>query len=232
MTKQQKNSKLKKRKACDKTLEDFGRKHYTYINSFLGDQTIRDIIVNSVKPLTKPKYRLHVEYTNENFGDGSHHVLIDDNGVIQCSTNEHGHNRVCYGFQDVVVNKYDTLCQSYSLLLYYNILQNYSASPSDPERHYIIQMEMVKLYREIINCKLFRENMENEKILSYANRKAYWYDIEKSSESIEPISGDIDTILTKINETLDEWESYGYMWFTGDGKWQRPTKRRILGVKT
>ena len=82
-------------------------------------------------------------------------------------------------------------------------------------------MEMIKLYREIINNKLFRNKIEDEEILSYANRKAYWYDIEISSESKKPISGDINKIILKINETLDEWESYGYMWFTGDGKWKK-----------
>ena len=222
MTKYQRKTGLKKRtNRYDKKLEDFGRKHYTYINSFLGDQTVRDIIVNDVKPYDDKKYELYVEHTNNNFEGGSHHVLIDCNGVIQCSTNEDGDNRVCYGFQDVDVNKYDTLCQSYSLLLYYNILQNHKANPSDSESHYRIQMEMIKLYREIINSELFRKKMKDEGILSYANRKAYWHDIERTSESKIPISGDINTILMKINETLDEWELYGYLWFTGDGKWQK-----------
>ena len=221
MTKYQRKTRFQKRKGCDKKLEDFGRKHYTYINSFLGDQTVRDIIVNDVKPNHDTKYELYVEHANNVFDGGSHHVLIDCNGVIQCSTNEDGDNRVCYGFQDVDINKYDTLCQSYSLLLYYNILCNHTAKPSDSESHYRIQMEMIKLYREIINNKLFRNKIEDEEILSYANRKAYWYDIEISSESKKPISGDINKIILKINETLDEWESYGYMWFTGDGKWKK-----------
>ncbi len=222
MTKYQRKTRFKKRRnGCDKKLEDFGRKHYTYINSFLGDQTVRDIIVNDVKPYDDKKYELYVENANDSFEGGSHHVLIDENGVIQCSTSEDGNNRVGYGFQDVDVNKYDTLCQSYSLLLYYNILQNYTAKPSDPESHYRIQMEMIKLYREIINSKLFRKKMEDEGILSYANRKAYWHDIERTSESKIPISGDVNTIVMKINETLDEWELYGYLWFTGYGKWQK-----------
>jgi hypothetical protein len=85
----------------------------------------------------------------------------------------------------------------------------------------MIQMEMIKLYREIINSELFRKKMKDEGILSYANRKAYWHDIERTSESKIPISGDINTILMKINETLDEWELYGYMWFTGHGKWRK-----------
>ena len=209
------------RNGFDKKLEDFGRKHYTYINSFLGDQTVRDIIVNDVKPYDNKKYTLYVEDANDIFEGGSHHVLIDRDGVIHCSTNESENNRVCYGFQDIEVNKYDNLCQSYSLLLYYNILQKFRAKPSDPENHYMIQMEMIKLYREIINRKLFRKKMEDENILSYANRKAYWYDIEITSESNIPISGNINVILMKINETLDDWEQYGYMWFTGDGKWQK-----------
>ena len=68
MTKYQRKTRFKKRRnGCDKKLEDFGRKHYTYINSFLGDQTVRDIIVNDVKPYDDKKYALYVEHTNDNF---------------------------------------------------------------------------------------------------------------------------------------------------------------------
>jgi len=212
----------------DVKLEDFGRKHYTYINSFLGDQTIRDIIVNDVKPFNRAKYGLYVEHANDTFDGRSHHVLIDCDGVLQCSTNEPGDNRVCYGFQDININKHDTLCQSYSLLLYYDIIQKYTAKPNDHESHYIIQMEMINLYREIINSKSFGEKMEDENILSYANRKAYWNDIEKSSQCVRPISGDMNKILRKLNETLNEWEAYGYLWFTGDGMWRPIGKEKLV----
>ena len=64
---------------------------------------------------------------------------------------------VYYGFQDLNINIRDTLCQSYSLLLYYGILQKFKPNPADPESHKNIQMEMIKLYRSIIKNEQFKK---------------------------------------------------------------------------
>ena len=56
------------------SLIKFGRKHYTYINAFLGDQTVREIIVNDVKKNMNTDFQLYVETTNTRFDGNTHHV--------------------------------------------------------------------------------------------------------------------------------------------------------------
>ena len=205
-----------KQRCTNQKLVAFGRKHFTYINAFLGDQTVRDIIVNDVKIIKNSPFQLYVENDNDDFEEPTHHVLKDVENFIHCSLIPSDKTyRVYYGFQDISINKRDTLCQSYSLLLYYGILQKYEPNPSNPESHKQIQMEMIKLYRSIINDIRFKQVIIDEGILSKANREN-WVNIEHSVDSTKLISGNANILIRKLNETLDEWELYGYLWFTGD----------------
>lgn len=222
-------------------LIQFGRKHYTYINAFLGDQTVRDIIIHDVKKNANTRFQLYVEGTNTHFEGNTHHVLKDSENIIHCSmTPTDNVKHIYYGFQDLNVNKHDTLCQSYSLLLYYGKLQKFKPDPSNPESHRKVQMEMIKLYRNIIKNVQFKKKICSEGILSENNRKQ-WINIEETVNSTKPISGNINTLIKKLHETLDEWEEYGYLWFTGNGtysnniiirkshlkkKWRQIIKRR------
>ena len=184
----------------DIDLHIFSFNHYTYINQIFGDQTVRQIITE-VFPNKLLKF--DVEETNENFENSHHHILIKNKtNEIICSVNS--------GFQNLNVNKNDTLCQSYSLLTYFNK----NIDESQRQR----QMDMIKLYRRIIKNKKFLLEFKNIIIPENTN---IWIDYSISTNTDKKyIEMNKRRIISKIKTILDDWETYGYWYFIGDGKCQ------------
>ena len=188
--------------SCSKEkLEEFSKKHYTYINQIFGDGTVREIIEEEY-PTT---YKFVVEETGADFDFSFHHTVKDreDNHII-CSAVE--------GYQNIYKNKNDTLCQSYSLMNYFDI----EISDDKKER----QMAMIQMYRDIINGTL--ENFEdvnfkdilNREILSVKSNKQLWTDFVKGRGYVNMSKA---SIFKNIENTLDEWEEFGYWYFIGKG---------------
>ena len=187
---------------CSKEkLEEFSKKHYTYINQIFGDATVRQIIEEEY-PTT---YEFAVEETGADFDFSFHHTVKDreDNNII-CSVVE--------GYQNIYKNKNDTLCQSYSLLNYFDI-----EIPDDKRDR---QMAMIQMYRDMLNGTL--ENFEgvdfkgilNREILSVKANKDLWTNFVKGHGHI---SMNKKTFFKNIEDTLDEWEQFGYWYFIGKG---------------
>ena len=199
-----------------KMLEDFSMDHYTYINQIFGDQTLRKFIAEMPKnrfsnlfPGSKPFPR--VEYgivTTEGFESEDHHVVDLGKDGTWCSVDSDT-------FQDITINKNDTLCQSYSLLKSFGGLEGYVADAGNAEQHKEIQLRMIALYTRIINVKppsgrsptLFKKWLEK-------------YDLsEWDNNDNEPLSRmKPDEIIRNIKRVLDEWNDYGYYYFIGDGQ--------------
>ncbi len=182
-------------------LEEFSKKHFTYINQIFGDMTVREIIEEEY-PTT---YEFNIEETGADFEFSFHHTVKDrEEGNIICSAVE--------GYQDLYKNKNDTLCQSYSLLNYFDI-----DIPDDKRDR---QMAMIQMYRDILNGTL--ENFEGvdfkdilyKEILSAKANKNLWTNFVKGNGYI---SMNKNTIFKNIEDTLDEWEDYGYWYFIGKG---------------
>jgi hypothetical protein len=182
-------------------LEEFSKKHFTYINQIFGDATVREIIEEEY-PTT---YEFAVEETGANFEFSFHHTVKDrEDGRIICSGIE--------GYQDIYKNKNDTLCQSYSLLNYFDI-----EIPDDKKER---QMEMIRMYRDILNGTL--DNFEdvdfkdiiNREILRVKANKHLWTNFVTNRGYI---SMDKKTFFKNIEDTLDEWEDFGYWYFIGKG---------------
>ena len=127
--------------SCSKEkLEEFSKQHFTYINQIFGDATVREIIEEEY-PTT---YKFEVEETGADFDFSFHHTVKDrDDDHVICSVAE--------GYQDIYKNKNDTLCQSYSLMNYFDI-----EIPVDKKEK---QMVMIQMYRDIINGTL--ENFDD-----------------------------------------------------------------------
>ena len=182
-------------------LEEFSKKHFTYINQIFGDMTVREIIEEEY-PTT---YEFNVEETGADFDFSFHHTVKDrEEGNIICSAVE--------GYQDLYKNKNDTLCQSYSLLNYFDI-----DIPDDKRDR---QMAMIQMYRDILNGTL--ENFEGvdfkdilyKEILSTKANKNLWTNFVKGNGYI---SMNKNTFFKNIEDTLDEWEDFGYWFFIGKG---------------
>jgi hypothetical protein len=187
---------------CSKEiLDEFSKKHYTYINQIFGDATVREIIEEEY-PTT---YKFDVEETGADFDFSYHHTVKDrDDGHILCSVDD--------GYQDIYKNKNDTLCQSYSLMNYFDI--------DIPDNKKDRQMVMIQMYRDILNGTL--ENFEgvnfkkilNKEILSVKENKSLWTDFvtDRGHINMKP-----NIFFKNIKNTLDEWEEVGYWFFIGKG---------------
>ena len=188
--------------SCTKEkLEMFSKRHYTYINQIFGDATVRQIIEEEY-PTT---YKFEVEETGVDFEFSFHHTVKDkDDGHILCSVDE--------GYQDIYKNKNDTLCQTYSLMNYFDI-----DIPDDKKER---QMEMIKMYRDILDGTLDNfdaidfKDILNREILSVNANKKLWRNFVTGRGFI---SMNKKTFFDNIYKTLDEWEDYGYWFFIGKG---------------
>ena len=176
-------------------LESFSLEHYTYINQIFGDQTVREII-SEVFP--NKKLSFEIEDTGEDFEFSQHHVLRDKTtGIKICSVDD--------GYQNHFINKNDTLCQSYSLLTYFNI----PISSNQKQR----QMDMIRMYRTILSNKTIITKLDE---IIYPTNNELWIDYTKNTNPYIIMNKAI--ILEKINIVLQNWEDYGYWYFIGNGK--------------
>jgi hypothetical protein len=184
----------------DEKLETFSKDHFTYINQIFGDQTVRQII-SEVFP--NKKFDFNIENTGEEFEHSFHHILINKkNNEKICSVDN--------GYQNIFINKNDTLCQSYSLLTYFNK----NIVPDQKQR----QMDMIKMYRKIISNKKFIRILDE---IIYPDNNNLWIDftnVDANSSNKKYITMNKDLILQKINDVLNNWEEYGYWYFIGNGK--------------
>jgi len=184
-------------------LDYFKWKHFTYINQIFGDVTVREII-SEVYPNKSLEFRIEKVGLGSGFEDGSdHHILFDTcKKKIICSVDT-------LKIQNPQINKYDTLCQSYTLLTYFNrkIYKTHKAR----------QMEMIKMYRDLLHNRTFVKKIEDEIVNNKSNNQL-WSDYTQNVDGDVFMQMDMSSILRNIRDTLNRWEDYGYQHFTRDGK--------------
>lgn len=205
-------------KCINKYLEIFSNEHYTYINQIFGDTSVREIIAESY---ADRDWEFSVEDAGADFEYSNHHVLVkyDPNCKLQqkwCSVDE--------GYQNVNVNKNDTLCQSYTLLRYLNK----SIHTNMKKR----QMEMINMYRNIMKREHFQTEMKSLLIImktkynknlrkTIKKRKtktnnSLWQDYTKHRKT--HMNPEYEKVMEKIHDVLNKWEKFGYLFFIKDGK--------------
>ena len=165
-------SKVKSNCSAEKLLA-FSKKHYTYINQIFGDATVRQIIEEEY-PTT---WQFKVAKAGPEFGNSFHHTVRDrdDPDLFICSGID--------GVQDLNKNVNDTLCQSYSLMNYFEIPIQLSEEKGKLKQiyHETNQKAMAQMYRDILNGTLenyegvdFKDILTNE-ILSDKRNKKLWH---------------------------------------------------------
>ena len=195
-------------RCTDEKLDEFSNEHFTYINQIFGDETIREIIKETY---VDRDWTFAVEDANADFEYSNHHVLIkkgkDGKNIKWCSVDEK--------YQNILVNKNDTLCQSYTLMKYLN-----KPIPRGMKER---QMDMIKMYRNILRKQHFQTELQQ--VLSVMQRAllqkqpdkdvVLWKDYTKNRSPALNV-GYAD-IYYQIHNTLDNWEKFGYHHFIKDG---------------
>lgn len=207
----------------DKKLTDFSFEHYTYINQVFGDMTVREIIGEMF-----PKQQRKYTFVRETYDDEYHHVLI----------NKKNDQKICsmdLGVQTYPKpDKYDTLCQSYSLLWFMDQTIP-KVEPTDTVEEEITkkknrQMQMIRMYRDLIQNKNFRKKMQEvidgiqEIIDKYppnklpSNKKnSVWVDYTQGAEEGKEPYLNLSNFYDNIRKVLEDWEAFGYWHFIRKG---------------
>ena len=169
-------------------LDHFKWKHLTYINQFFGDMSVREII-SEVYPNKCLEFK--VEKAGEGFEENTeHHVLYDKTKKKKiCSVDT-------LKLQNTNINKYDTLCQSYTLLVYFDRKMF--------KTHKARQMEMIQMYRDILANRTLIKKIDNE-IVSNKRNKNLWADYTKDDDGEVPMDMDMSKIVRNIRDTLNKW---------------------------
>ena len=205
-------SKIKANCSAEKLLA-FSKKHYTYINQIFGDAGVRQIIEEEY-PTT---WEFKVAKAGPEFGNSFHHTVRDREqpDLFICSGED--------GVQDLNKNVNDTLCQSYSLMNFFEIPIQLSEKKGKLKQiyHETNQRAMVKMYRDLLNGNIenyegidFKEILTNE-ILSDKRNKKLWRNFVTGKGNINM---DPEVLFKNIEDVLDEWEDYGYWFFIGKGE--------------
>lgn len=209
-------------------LDDFGMRHFTYINQIFGDGNVREIL-QTIYP--NPKYKFKFEDADESFEGAYHHILVDPKTeyTLFCP--------VKTKIQNPGQHKNDTLCQSYTLLKYMDgsVLGEDKPKGIAQKKKYqkIRQMEMIKMYRKILANPKFKEEMMKLIQEFKTENRVLFRDIYKAilmgkknpedtnisllvykRKSAKTLTNDL---IKKIHEVLDDWENYGYAYFVMSG---------------
>tara|TARA_B000000475_G_C15854750_1_gene389632 strand:- start:27 stop:626 length:600 start_codon:yes stop_codon:yes gene_type:complete len=190
-------------KCSQQKLDYFKWKHLTYINQIFGDAGIREII-SEVYPNKCLEFRVEKVTEGSGFEEGTdHHVLFD----------KIKKKRICsvdtLKIQNTNINKNDTLCQSYTLLVYFN-RKIYKTNKAR-------QMEIIQMYRDILANRTLLLKIQNE-IVNNKRNAGLWKDYTEDTDGKNPLEMNMANIVRHIRDTLKRWENYGYQYFIREGK--------------
>jgi len=225
-------------------LTQFGHLFFTYINQIFGDRTVRTILyetfgnkkynkylrfglvafnrhtdrelewVESNEPNSVPKskasyYDNKVDQVTMEDSEDNHHVLYDiKNAKYIDSVNTQG---MLYQNQKRDVN--DALCQSYTLMFFLNQDFLHIEFSNDP---ILKQMQIIDMYYWLLNQTAFLNKINDELFFEKDPDQEHWFD-EFGNVLPTQNSSDFNYIISRIQETLELWRSYGYWYFIGKG---------------
>ena len=146
------------------------------------------------------KYKLEVENSDNDFENSFHHLVMNKKTKHEiCSINE--------GWQNLNINNNDTLCQSYSLMVYFGNKIVYCQKTR--------QIDMCDMYEIILNNKEFIKSLDD--VINSDNKKL-WIDYTKKKKTF--IVMNKKKIIEKLRDVLEKWKTYGYWYFIEEGKCQ------------
>jgi len=205
--------------------EVFSPLHYTYINQFFGDITIRDMIMELYP---SESYRLATIPGEGRFAESSHHI------ALRLISNE----QICSvdNFQQLDEDQNDTLCQSYSLLNYLIFQQNEEKLRSIhllrdvqniPRRKSEKQILMIRIYLFLLNNEKFVEKLNGLKHSPNKIWNDFFLDTKADEHKIFVSEGTIEEFIMSIKIVLALWMRYGYHYFIRKGKINQISKSNM-----
>ena len=90
-----------------------------------------------------------------------------------------------------------------------------------------IQLEMIRMYKHLLKQEKFKnelcgmieimqDKIKNKKKKIHYQDNSVWKD--HTSISKPPLKIDFETLCYNIENVLEKWEKYGYLYFINDGK--------------
>jgi hypothetical protein len=208
----------------------FSPLHYTYINQFFGDITIRDMIMELYP---SKLYRLGTVDGEGRFVGSSHHIVEKMTPPQQiCSVDN---------FQQLNEDENDTLCQSYSLLNYLILQQKEVRARSIdllrdvqniPHRKSEKQILMIRIYLFLLNNKDFLKKL---KFLRHPPNKIwndFFLDTKADEHKIFVSEVTIEEFIMSIKIVLALWMRYGYHYFIRKGRINQISTRNMKSIMT
>lgn len=234
-----KNTMIDKIDQKQKQLEEFGKMHGTYINQIFGDRMMRKIITEEF-----PRQGLDL-FTENPLEEYAHHVVTKNKGkTIICSVKQ--------DIQDIDEHPNDMLCQTYSMFTYMkgeNVLNKKKLTKNLQHKFieqwkYILKNKIIKenvieftKQKDIPYWELKGKN-EHEldeiaqeykiKVKNGANEKQKRRVINLGLPYIWNMPNDIrkkKKVITLINNTLNNWKKYGWLYF------ELPCKPKITTIR-
>jgi hypothetical protein len=167
----------------------FSRDHLSYVNQIFGDQTVRQII----SEIWPSPYKFHVQEAGADFLFSNHHVL-KLGGKLICSLKE--------GYQDIKTDLNDNLCQSYTLLTFFNISFSKSMTFKAKKSR---QLKMVAMYKQILSNRKFKTKFKE---ILIPENLGLWTDYSTNKP--------LKVSFKKIHSVLNAWKKYGFHYFIGN----------------
>ena len=202
-------------KCSKEDLNKFSHLHTAFINQIFGDITVREII----KECFPKKGFFTVEKGEGAFLHSSHHVFSPSKYAKKiCSAD----NR----YQNTDTDTNDTLCQSYSLMSYFEM--NFDKTPSD------VASILVKYRRQIFMCHMYRfilaspEFLKKFKEVLHEENNALWkYPVREDEDDPDCICiikelKTSEKIVSIIHKVLSIWEHYGWKHYVLKGTCSTP----------
>jgi hypothetical protein len=220
-------------------LAAFSLNHYTYINQIFGDMSVREIIHDSA---TAPQRKY--SFSESKLTQGKHHFLSygkKPKEEMVCSMKT--------GIQKMGTNytkkqdKNDTLCQSYSLLFFFDH-EIHKVDPTDSLEEEITikknrQLQMIRMYRTLIRDltnpkKDFKSRLDFQILSIMRETHAEYSRVDLPDDKVPKIWMDytqppikrgvypylnveLKKLFQNINRVLDDWEAFGYWYFIRKG---------------
>lgn len=172
-------------------LRQFRLDHYKYVNQLLGDQTLRQMIMDEF-PSTD-KLLLRTEFASDDFDGGHHHI------VRQGKSRKPFYCSVESGIQNVIKHPLDTLCQSYTVAFYFNDI-----SVDEKILTYAVQTKMINRWSTIL------ENPAIQEQIIFATQQKF------RGKWVQELLDDNErneTIILKIKTVLSHWFEFGWILF-------------------
>jgi len=203
----------------DAKLRKFSRDAYHYINQLFGDVSLRAVIQESMKGMPRWKMvHILLDEDDPDFRGGAHHILKGPGGETWDSLE--------VGLQDMHCNPNDTLCQSYSIAKYLDVLKVSDEVLNSPKKafghKYLLnrnrQFKLVQALRKTLSNPSVVEQLHYSVTIKIDNK---WFMLGIDAKYRKKTTTARKGLVAKIRSILRDWKSFGWEHYDQDKKYSK-----------